>query len=353
MRRRRRRLFNSPYKRKVIGFYSKGRGKNRKVIPITARSNHPRIKYKIINIPKAPRKIDYSKMKKGDFIKVTQVDVKRLEQNDIAVYVDGEGNIISYDIKGEKDDWWNVPNLGTTKLRSEEIYTKKSMKHPARMNPLWAQRMIQEYSKPNDVILDPMAGIGTTGIEASRLGRKAILIDKQKIWVNEMKKNVQRLKKSGQMKGSIKVLHGDATKLQLKNKVDAIMFSPPYLFEGTHFTDYGSSRYHTIAYQDLKHGAMADYKYGDYEKLMSEVYASCYKNLKKGGYMVVNGKDKITNGKITRIDPITIRLAEKQGFKLVAKHNVYAQPTVSRLAAEKNYGIPHIRHETFLVFKKP
>ena len=44
--------------------------------------------------------------------------------------------------------------------------------------PIWLmQRVIGDYSRPGDTVLDPFSGGGTTGIAARRLGRKAILIE--------------------------------------------------------------------------------------------------------------------------------------------------------------------------------
>ena len=130
------------YLRPAIGFFSEGKGKKRKIRPITA----PTRKWKraIIDlklVPKAPNKWDYKKGKPP--ITVAEVNVKRLAENGVAVYVDGEGNIIAYDVLGQSGEWWKIPKLGSTKLRDEKIYTRRSIRHPAKMNPLWAQRMIQ------------------------------------------------------------------------------------------------------------------------------------------------------------------------------------------------------------------
>ena len=46
--------------------------------------------------------------------------------------------------------------------------------HPAPMLPLLADWAIRAYSEPGDLVCDPMAGIGTTWIEATKLGREFI-----------------------------------------------------------------------------------------------------------------------------------------------------------------------------------
>lgn len=49
--------------------------------------------------------------------------------------------------------------------------------HPATMPNWLAHDLILSWSNVGDIVLDPMAGSGTTGKEAIQLGRKAILIE--------------------------------------------------------------------------------------------------------------------------------------------------------------------------------
>ncbi|MCR6692821.1 MAG: site-specific DNA-methyltransferase, partial [archaeon YNP-LCB-003-016] len=49
--------------------------------------------------------------------------------------------------------------------------------HPAKANTKLLEYLILNYTKPGDVILDPMAGSGSTGVVAALHGRNAIQID--------------------------------------------------------------------------------------------------------------------------------------------------------------------------------
>lgn len=49
--------------------------------------------------------------------------------------------------------------------------------YPARLHPLVAKRLIEAFSKPGDVVLDPFAGSGTVLVEARLAGRAAIGVD--------------------------------------------------------------------------------------------------------------------------------------------------------------------------------
>jgi len=53
--------------------------------------------------------------------------------------------------------------------------------HPCPKEVRWATWLIEKFTKPGDIVLDPFMGSGTTGVAAVRLGRKFIgieLVDK-------------------------------------------------------------------------------------------------------------------------------------------------------------------------------
>jgi len=52
--------------------------------------------------------------------------------------------------------------------------------HPAQKPVMVIKPLIQSFSKRGDIILDPFAGSGTTGIAARECGRKFILLEK--VW---------------------------------------------------------------------------------------------------------------------------------------------------------------------------
>ncbi len=49
--------------------------------------------------------------------------------------------------------------------------------YPARMHPLTARRIIESFSRPGEVVLDPFCGSGTVLVEARLAGRRAIGVD--------------------------------------------------------------------------------------------------------------------------------------------------------------------------------
>ncbi|MCT9933897.1 site-specific DNA-methyltransferase [Planotetraspora sp. A-T 1434] len=52
-------------------------------------------------------------------------------------------------------------------------YLPESMKHPGKMLPAIAAKVIATYTQPGELVIDPMCGIGTTLVEAIHQGRHA------------------------------------------------------------------------------------------------------------------------------------------------------------------------------------
>lgn len=63
--------------------------------------------------------------------------------------------------------------------------------HPAIFPQELAEKVISYYSFKSDVVLDPFAGIGTVGAAASKLGRRFVLIEIDKKYVDIIRKNVK------------------------------------------------------------------------------------------------------------------------------------------------------------------
>jgi DNA modification methylase len=96
-------------------------------------------------------------------------------------------------------DWFirNHPNQDLTKKSKIKdgyektniwkIHPAYSKKHPAIFPVELAEKVIQYYSFKNDVILDPFAGIGTVGEASVKLGRRFVLIDINKDYIETIR----------------------------------------------------------------------------------------------------------------------------------------------------------------------
>lgn len=112
-------------------------------------------------------------------------------------------------------------------------YVPGSAAHPQRMWPDLATAAIIRYSQPGDPVLDPLAGVGTTLIEAVAAGRDTIGVEYEPNWVRLAQMNLHRANQAGGT-GQGTVLAGDATALSdvlpsaLRGRVALVVTSPPH-----------------------------------------------------------------------------------------------------------------------------
>ncbi|RLF08489.1 MAG: hypothetical protein DRJ60_00060 [Thermoprotei archaeon] len=116
-----------------------------------------------------------------------------------------------------------------------ELFPDEAVTHPAKAYTDVLEYLIKTYTKPGDLILDPMAGTYSTCVVATLHGRNCIGVDIEERfykWGLQAKKKVEKAR-TLLPKGKMIVLKGDArqlTQLLQKHKqgIDNIIFSPPY-----------------------------------------------------------------------------------------------------------------------------
>jgi len=126
---------------------------------------------------------------------------------------------------------WSFPVRGT--------WATHNNKYRGNFAPQLARNVIETYSEPGEVVLDPMAGGGTTLIEAKLLGRRFIGCDINpnavKLCEEAVKFDIEEHKNARTQEprksNNYKLLCADARDLSfLKNaSVDLILTHPPYL----------------------------------------------------------------------------------------------------------------------------
>ena len=169
--------------------------------------------------------------------------------------------------------------------------------------------LLQRYTKPNDLVVDPCAGSGTTLDVARDLGRRALGYD-----VHPARKDIFRV---------------DARKLpaELTNKVDFVFIDPPY---STHL-DYGN---------DPRDIGKLDAAGGEYYRAMEQVIAEIHRVLKPGRHMALYVSDSFVKG--NAFYPIGFELFARLREKLepvdmiaVVRHNKTLNMGNYRKAAEE------------------
>ena len=112
-------------------------------------------------------------------------------------------------------------------------YLPASTQHPARMLPAIAAHAISVYTRPGQLVLDPMCGIGTTMVEAVHQGRDGIGIEIESRWADLAAANLRHARDQGAT-GAAMIVRGDATRLPellpatLHGTVALVVTSPPY-----------------------------------------------------------------------------------------------------------------------------
>ncbi|MFA1542716.1 TRM11 family SAM-dependent methyltransferase [Actinomadura monticuli] len=126
--------------------------------------------------------------------------------------------------------------LGTgqrpSRLQRQGRYTPESMRHPGKMLPAIAATVIKAFSRPGDLVVDPMCGIGTTLVEAIHLGRDAAGVEYEPDFVHLALGNL-RLAHSQGATGTSHLACGDARNIAiiyraLHGKAALVLTSPPY-----------------------------------------------------------------------------------------------------------------------------
>jgi DNA modification methylase len=129
---------------------------------------------------------------------------------------------------------WSFPKRGSWATHRGD--------HRGNWAPQVPRALILRYTKPGDTVLDPMAGSGTTCIEAVLLGRNCIAVDISYGAVvlthHRLYHLVRALEKrhGGKVEAQYRVFHGDARRLDKipDGSVNLVATHPPY---------FGSVRY--------------------------------------------------------------------------------------------------------------
>jgi DNA modification methylase len=121
----------------------------------------------------------------------------------------------------------SVWDFGATHPQSERCHYICN-DHPAKMRPTSARVILELYGE--SPVLDPMAGIGTTLVEAMSLGMNAIGVEYEKKFVDQAIKNIKHFKKIYPNKnlGKAICIQGDSRNLSCLKNVNSLLFSPPY-----------------------------------------------------------------------------------------------------------------------------
>jgi modification methylase len=254
-------------------------------------------------------------------------------------------------------------------------YLASSTAHPAKMLPAIARHAITAYSRPGDLVLDPMCGIGTTLVEAVHLGRHAIGVELEPRWADLARANTAHARTCGAT-GTARVITGDARYLpslldpELAGRVALVLTSPPY----------GASIHGQVIARPGRGVAKYDNTYsadpGNLGRVsqtalldtLGGILASCQALLRPDGLLVLTARpyrhrERLVDfpGQLTHVaEDAGLVLFERNAALLVGLRGDRLVPRPSffqldRVRKARARGLPLriIAHEDVLVFRRP
>jgi hypothetical protein len=241
------------------------------------------------------------------------------------------------------------------------------------MLPAIAQRTIATYSNPGDLVLDPMAGIGSTLVEAIHLGRDAIGVEYEANWAELARANLAHARSQG-ASGHGEILCGDSRHLgalvdpAVRGLVALVLTSPPY----------GPSLHGQVTARPGQGIAKSHHRYstdpanlahvglGGLLDAMRTILAACASVLRPGGFVAMTVRPWWRNGQLVDLPGALVRVGEEAGLvlyernvallaglrddRLVPRSSFFALEQVRKARAA---GVPRlvIAHEDLLVFR--
>ncbi|MBW4717341.1 TRM11 family SAM-dependent methyltransferase [Saccharothrix obliqua] len=180
----------------------------------------------------------------------------------------------------------------------KDFYVPESTAHPAKMLPEVVRHAVAHYTEPGELVLDPMCGIGTTLVEAVRLGRRAVGVEYEPHWADIATANLALARERG-VDHDARVIRGDARQLvtllpaEYVGQVALVVTSPPY-GPSTHgqvsATPAGVQKYHHLYGSTLDRGNLANIGHHRLLAGFTRVLAALRTFLRPGGHVVITAR---------------------------------------------------------------
>jgi modification methylase len=259
-------------------------------------------------------------------------------------------------------------------------YSPGSSAHPGKMLPALAREAIRRYSRPGDVVLDPMCGIGTTLVEAIHLDRRALGIELEPRWAALAAANILHAEAQGAT-GTAIAMRGDARRLgagllgQYRNRCTLILTSPPY-GPSTHghvrkhadrvekLNDRYSNNPDNLAHLPARQGPRS--RRPDFDHVLREILAGCARMLDPDrGRLALTVRPYRQHGALVDLPGRLIALAQQAGLAFASREvallcglrdrELVPRASFFQLYHQRAGTIPNmllIAHEDVLVFTR-
>lgn len=256
-------------------------------------------------------------------------------------------------------------------------FVPESTAHPAKMLPAVAAHAIAHYTRPGELVLDPMAGIGTTLVEAVHAGRRAVGIEYEPHWVDIARRNLALARDAG-IESEGRVFHGDARQIaallppEYLGQAALVVTSPPY-GPSTHgqvsvAPGKGVQKYHHLYGSTLDRGNLANIGHHRLLTGFTRILAGLVPFLKPGGHIAITIRPWREHAELIDlpsqilacgvhaglipVERCVALLARAGDGELVARGSFFQRDFIRK---QRENGLPlHlISHEDVLVFRTP
>ncbi|WP_061294054.1 TRM11 family SAM-dependent methyltransferase [Herbidospora cretacea] len=256
-------------------------------------------------------------------------------------------------------------------------YLAESMEHPAKMLPAIAAKVIDTYSEPGELVVDPMCGIGTTLVEAAHLGRESAGVEFEQRWADLARANLAHARRQG-APGTGKVVVGDARAISAllsdaAGQAALVLTSPPY-GAATHghvrssrdSGQPGVRKWNHLYSRDrgnLAHQGLPGLLEG-----FGRILAGCVRLLRPGGVVAVTVRPYRERGELIDLPGQVQQAAEQVGLVLadrivcllcglgqdrLVNRASFFQLHEARKGWARGLPIHAAAHEDLLIFRKP
>lgn len=241
----------------------------------------------------------------------------------------------------------------------------KEFTHPAKFPEDLAERFISFFTKKDQTVLDPFAGISSTLLACENTGRYGIGIEYSKKYADLSKK---RLEQMG-AKRAQKIIKGDSQNLlkiwdenqsKLPKEVDFIVTSPPYwnMLSESRGNVLSAQQKRKINGLDTKYsnskndlGNIKDYR--EFLKALKNIFDQAYFVLKPGGYMVVVLQNlRMRNGRFCTLSWDLVTELEKGNWHFVGEQLWLQNNKQLGIWGYPSAFVSNIHHHYCLIFYK-
>ncbi|MFB9964041.1 TRM11 family SAM-dependent methyltransferase [Sinosporangium siamense] len=256
-------------------------------------------------------------------------------------------------------------------------YVPEAMRHPAKMLPAIAAMVIGTYSRPGELVVDPMCGIGTTLVEAVHLGRRAVGVEFEERWAKVAVAGLALAERQGAT-GPGRVISGDARAIgrllaELARRVALVLTSPPYgamthgHVRSTRDSGKAGIRKWNHRYSrdraNLAHRSLPDLLEG-----FGRILEGCGELLRPGGAVAVTVRPYRLHGELVDLPGCVLEVGQASGLEFADRiacllcgvgerrllnRSSFFQLHEARRGWARGLPIHAIAHEDLLIFRKP